>query len=191
MLGLENLFSWIPLLVTWCVSWLPTRERMPAHGRGVLISGPKVTAIEPGTYWYWPRWAEALTDNVKRKVQDLPKQTLTTNDGKRVRLGGVLVYHITNIETWLVENENAEHGVQVDAKRVLRDFVRTHSFEEIQDYKPTTRGADDLTRDAQAELGSDFGIRIRSLGLAEFCETDATDLYHSGALNGLSELEEE
>jgi len=179
-MGLEPLFSWIPALLLWLLSWLPHAARLPVHEGGVKISGQKVREIKPGWYWWVPRFTECFTDNVKRKVIELPEQLLTTGDGKRVRAGGIMAYHIRNVTTWLVENEAPEHGVQAEAARVLREWVKARTFDDVQAFKPAKRGDDELTKLAQSEMGSDFGVHIRSLGLASFAETAATDLHHSG-----------
>lgn len=182
MLGLENLFCWVPWLIKWLLSWLPRRGRLYVHEGGAKITGAKVQVLKHGTFWYFPRWSECYVDNIKRKVVELSKQVLTTKDGKRVRVGGVLVYHIKNVETWIVENENPEQGVTVEAERVIREWVKQHDFEAVQEYDPKKREEDDLTRLAQDRFGSDFGVWVRDLGFKDFAETDAKDLYHSGEL---------
>lgn len=184
-MGFEPLFSWIPELLLWILSWFPHGARLPVHEGGVKISGTRVREIKHDGFlrsWYFwvPRFSEIFTDNVKRKVIELSEQLLTTGDGKRVRAGGIMAYHITNVSTWIVENEDPEHGVQAEAARVLREWVKGQTFEEVQTFKPSKRGEDDLTRMAQSELGQDFGVRIRQLGLASFAETAATDMHHSG-----------
>lgn len=179
-MGLEPLFSWIPALLLWLLSWLPHAARLPVHEGGVKISGRRVREIKPGWFWWCPRFTEVFSDNVKRKVIDLPEQLLTTKDDCRVRAGGIMIYHITNIERWLVENEDPEHGVKVQASRVLREWVKDRQFADVQKFKPGKRTEDQLTRMAQAELGVDFGVRIEQLALASFAETDAASLHHSG-----------
>lgn len=191
MLGLENLFCWVPWIIRWCLSWLVTRGRIQTHERGVKICGNKIRELEPGTYWYFHRWSECFIDNIKRKVIELDDQLLTTKDGKRVRVGGVLIYHITNIVTWLVENEHAEEGLVVDAARVLRDLVVASTFADLQEPTARLRKDDEMTKRAQADLGSDFGVRIRHLGLTIFAESDALALHHSGITIGSSAEEEE
>ena len=69
--------------------------------------------------------------------------------------------------------------------------MKESTFEEVQAFKPEKRGEDDLTRLAQAQLGTDFGVRIRQLGLASFAESAAKDLHHSGLTMPPSVLEEE
>ncbi len=184
-MGLEPLFSWLPELLSWMLSWLPHGARLPVHEGGVKISGTRVREVKHGGFsrsWYFwvPRFSEIFTDNVKRKVIELREQLLTTSDGKRVRAGGIMAYHITNVVTWIVENEDPEHGVQAEAARVLREWVKVQTFDEVQAFKPSRRDYDDLTRMAQSELGTAFGVRIRQLGLASFAETAATDMHHSG-----------
>lgn len=181
-LGIDNLFCWIPWFVRWCISWLPSRGRLHAFEGGVKVSGEKIKVLKFGTFWFLPRWSEVYVDNVKRKVIDLPKQVLTTKDRKRVRVGGVFVYHIRDIEKWIVENENPEEGVQVEAERVLREWVKKHSFDQVQNYKSERREEDHLTCMAQKELGADFGVWVRQLAFKDFAETDAKDLYHSGEI---------
>jgi len=188
-MGLEPLFSWIPELLGWLLSWLPHAARLPVHEGGVKISGERVREIKRGgwlrSWYFWvPRFTQVFVDNIKRKVIELPEQLLTTGDGKRVRAGGIMAYHITNVQTWLVENEDPEHGVQAEASRCLREWVKARTFDEVQRFQPGKRGEDDLTRLAQAELGTDFGVRIRQLGLASFAESSATDLHHSGLAIG-------
>lgn len=161
---------------------MPRRGRLGVHEGGAKVTGKKVTELKPGTYWWNRRWSEVFDCNIKRKVCNLPEQTLTTSDSQRVRVGGILIYHITNVVAWLVENEDPEHGIETDAARVLRDFIRSKTFDEVQGYSPAKRGEDDLTKDAQGELGQVFGVRIRHLGMVSFVKTRAIDLTHSGML---------
>jgi len=188
MFGLETLFCWVPWLIEWFLSWLPRRGRLYAFEGGVCVTADKVKVLKFGTYWFFPRWSEVYVDNVKRKVIDLPKQVLTTKDLKRVRVGGVFVYHIRDIEKWIIENENPEEGVLIEAERVLREWVQGHTFDQVQNYKPADRENDDLTRLGQGEFGADFGVWVRHLTFKDFAETDAKDLYHSGELNGGAEI---
>lgn len=179
-MGFENLFSWIPELLGWIMGFLPHAARLHAHEGAVRISGKHYKELQHGFYFWFPHFSAIYTDNIKRKVIELPEQLLTTLDGTRVRAGGVLVYHISNVVTWLVENEDPGHGLQADAARVLREWVKAKDFEEVQAYSPEKRGEDDLTRLAQSELGTDFGVRVQLLSLASFAASDAWDLHHSG-----------
>ena len=89
-MGFEPLFSWLPELLAWLISWLPHGARLLVREGAVKISGMKVREVKHGglfqSWYFWvPRFTEVFTDNVKRKVVELPEQLLTTRDGKRVR----------------------------------------------------------------------------------------------------------
>lgn len=186
MLGLETLFCWVPWLVRWVLSWCPKRVRLGVHEKAVKIRGKQVIPLEPGTSWFNARWSMVKRVVVSRRVIDLDDQCLTTKDGRDVRVGGVVVYRVVNPETFLVDNEDAEHGVMTEAARVLRDFVRDHTFEEIQNHAPNGRNDDRLTRSGQALLGAAFGVRVEVLGFTNFVATKVRSLHHSGYVFGSS-----
>jgi len=183
MIGsIDYLFCWIPWFIRWVLSWLPKRVRLGVHEKGVKIRGHRVFELGPGTAWFNARWSEIFVENVKRKTLALPDQPLTTKDGKTIRVAGVLIYYVTNIKTWLVENETAEEAVQVKATRVLCDFVRSRDLTEIHTYLPDRRADSILTKTAQSELGQKFGVRIEELGFNGFAESEVKDLCHSGSI---------
>jgi len=180
MLGLEAAFCWIPWTITWVLSWLPKRGRLGVHQGGVKIKGNEVTVLEPGTYWWNVRWSEVLDAHVRTQTVDLCDQLLTTADGKRVRAGGILVFNISNIETWLVDNVDSDNALLAACARVIRDYVVQSNFDDLQTPSSRLRRDDNLTKTAQAELGARFGVRIHYLGLGSFATTRAIDLYHAG-----------
>lgn len=189
-LGLGELFSWVPQLLNWLMGWVPRMGRIHAYEAGAKISGPRVRELRNtdrlfgigprGVFLWVPHFSEIFKDNVVRKVVELPEQLLTTKDAKRVRVGGILVYRIEDVATWLSENEDPEHGVQVEAARVLREWVVGMTFAQVQAH---SAGPDDsLTARAQGALDEEFGVVVMQVALASFAETDARDMHHSGAL---------
>ena len=103
------------------------------------------------------------------------------------RVGISFAFTITNIKTWLIDNEEAENGVLVDVQRVVLKFVRTHTFAEIQEHDEEA-----LTKLAQKELGRYFGVQVKQLGITTFVETVCRDLNHSGiSMPGTNEEDDE
>lgn len=191
-IGLETLFHLVYEFFHWLVSWVfPQQGMIDRTEMGVLIRGNYVKVLKPGPYWHWVRWSDVYVDNIVRKVREMQDQVLTTADGITVRAGGVLVFEITDIRTWIVKNEDPEQGLLVDAQRVLRDFVKASTFEEIQDFEPEVldedEDADDpLTKRTRSELNDYFGVYVRQLGLTVFAETEARDHNHTGSAFTLS-----
>ena len=177
-MGLENLFCWVPWLIKWLVGWVPHFGRLHLFERGVKVSGARFKLLRPGWYFWLPHFSNIYVDNVVRKVVELPEQLLTTQDGIRVRVGGLLVYTIEKIEVWLLENDDPDHGLLNEAARVLRDWVRGQTFDAIQ-----TSGAseqDELTMAATDAMELTFGVDVRMLSLTSFAKTSAHDMHHSG-----------
>lgn len=177
--GLETLFHLVYEAVHWIISWcVPDYGIIEAHERGVKVTGKRVVELRPGGYWQHSARTTVYKDNIKRKVREPADVIATTKDGHTVRVGISVAYTIVNIKTWLMENEDAEMGLMVDVQRVVLNFVRSHSFDEIQEYRE-----DKLTKTAQKELGRYFGVQIKQLGITTFAETECRDLNHSGSLD--------
>lgn len=185
--GLENLFQLVYEFFHFVIAWIfPQQGMIDRTEMGVLIRGKTVKVLKPGPYWHWRRWSDVYVDNVVRKVREMTDQVLTTADGCTVRAGGVIVFEITDIETWIVNNEDPEAGLLVAAQRVLRDFVKANTFEETQeleaeDIDDDADAEDPLTSAARKALNDDFGVMVRQLGLTVFAETEARDHNHTGS----------
>lgn len=181
--GVEQVFHLVYEVFHWAVDWCSFNYgRIHPHEGGVKVAGdnPPVE-LKPGHYWYHDRLHKVYVDNVKRKVRDLPVLTITTKDGFSARIQGVIIFHITNIVTWLIENEEPDDALLTDATRVFTSWARTQTFDELCAWNPDRRKEDDLTRLAQAEMGQDFGVRVRHLGIINGpVETTARDLHVSG-----------
>jgi regulator of protease activity HflC (stomatin/prohibitin superfamily) len=169
-LGLETALGWIGDLINWLVSWTPTLELCVSTDRVVKFKrGGANQVIEPSLFWYYGRFTEIERVNIKRQVLALETQVLTTKDKKAVAVGGVLVYSITDVEKYLVDNENADKGIAEIAAYALREIVVNSAFEDLQEPKDERR--DEITKRAQAAL-TEFGIRVKYLRLSShFAET--------------------
>ena len=176
--------------------------RIHVHEAGVKISGPRVLKLHTdklykwfrflpkGMYFYFPHFSEVYVDNIKRKVKRLPEQGLTTQDNKKVRVGCVMAYNITNIEKWLVENETPDASILAEAAKVVEKWITSRVYETITAYSPEGRSDDSLSRAAQAEMGQDFGVRIEYLAIETFAESDMRSIHHSGITPVFSEEED-
>lgn len=185
--GLETLFHLVYELFHWIISWcVPDYGIIEAQEEGVKVTGARVKVLKPGGYWQHSARTTVYKDNVRRKVREPSDVVATTKDGIVVRVGISFAFIITNIETWLMANEDAEQGLLIDAQRVVLKFVRTHTHDEIQDLDEEA-----LTKLAQKELGRYFGVQVKGLGITTFAETELRDLNHSGDVPGVAATEED
>lgn len=179
--GLETLFHLVYEFFHWVIAWcIPAMKMVEATDMGVKITGDKVKLLQPGRHLWHQQLSSVYTANVMRQTEPLADQLLTTKDGKRVRVGGVLVYRITDALKWLIENEDSAEAVKQVVAHALREVIITTDFEDMQQARAKKR--DELTRSAQEMLGM-FGVRVEYLRLTTFAESDARDLHHSGTLD--------
>lgn len=179
-IGLETLFHLVYEIVHWAVAWtIPGVVHVEATDRGVRVTKEHVVELEPGWHFYHRRLQTVYTANVRRQTIALPDQLLTTHDRKRVRVGGLLVYHVTDVTKFLIENDDAAEGLVEMAGHALREVVIDGDFADMQKKREQKR--DELTRSAQEMLGQ-YGVRVEYLRLSTFAETAARDIYHGGSL---------
>ena len=178
-MGLEHLFCWVPWLIKWLMGWVPHIGRIHRFQKGVKVSGQK-TKVLSGWYWWLPQFSDIYVDNVVRKVVVLPEQLLTTADGQCVRVGGLLVYTIEDIVVWLMENDDPDHGLLNEAARVLRDWVRGKTFQQIVEAK--AGDMDELTMMCADAVELEFGVDVRGIGMTNFARTTSMNLHHMGAV---------
>lgn len=159
--------------VWWVLNWVPRIGRLHCYQGGVKVTGRTVKVL--GTwYWFIPNVSEVFQDNVVRKARALDKQTLTTKDDVTVRVGGVLVFTVADVVTWLIENEHPDTSLLVEAERAVRRFVEAHTYDELRSDQR------DLTPMGQAVLAGPFGVDIERLAMTDFARTTARDFVVSG-----------
>ena len=105
-------FAWISDFVNLFISFFPHLIIVKKIESGVkFVRGKHVKILKPGLRWYWPLVTEQEVVVVVRQVTNLAPQTLMTKDGKTVIASAVVVYRVSNIEAFLVENHDADEAI--------------------------------------------------------------------------------
>lgn len=183
-----DLFSALGDLLHWLGNLLPRWQLLRSTEAGVrfgrrgnvLLKGPRIV-------WWLPCVQDLETVPVARQVIDLEPQTLMTSDNQTIIAGGVIVYTITDLEKYLVENYDAESSIEEVACAALRDAIVTKELGEIQ--KNNRKTVDnDLTRQAKDHL-EEFGIEVERMRLTNF--STAKIINHVGAMPMATDFDDE
>lgn len=159
--------AWLNEAMVWLASWVPRLVVVLASEKGIRYrQGKDVFVLEPGPHIYWPILTRVQTVNVMRSVQNLSTQTLTTADGVAVIASGVMVYRVDDVERFLVENHDAEAGIDEVACASIRQVMLSMTLEEIHAASIGLGMNDRLRREARKSLGP-FGIRVEYLRLTD------------------------
>ena len=158
--------GWIGELFAWFADLFPRWLIVRATESGVKFQcGKHVRVLKPGIRWYWPAFTDIETETVVRQTLNLDAQTLMTEDGKTVIASGVIVFHITDIIKFLVENFDADEAIAEVAGSALRKFVISKTVDEIQKGRAAMDNA--LTKETQ-KLLTDFGVEVEYARLVSF-----------------------
>lgn len=162
-----NLLSVFGEFFTWLGSLFPRWELVRSNEASVVFGrGGEKVRRGPQIFWWWPCVSDVETVPVVRQVIDLPPQTLMTRDSQTVIAGGVVVYSITDVRKFLVENHDADESAAEVAGAALRDAIVGRDLQEIQaNNRQTTDNA--LTRAARDHL-AEFGVEVERMRLTNF-----------------------
>ncbi len=115
---------------------------------------------------YWPIITTLETVIVTRQVLDLPIQTLITKDMKSIIISGTIVYTITDVYKYLVDNYDAIDSINEMCRAAIKDVVTSYTLEEIQTNQDETI-YNILTNTARTSLSS-FGVDVEYAKLTDF-----------------------
>ena len=138
-----------------------------ANEKGVRFRRGKITkVIFPGVSWYWPLVTEIEIVPIVRQTLNLAAQTLMTKDGKCVIAAGVIVYSITDVIKYIVDNYDAEESIAEIASAALRDVIVEKSLDDIQtnSRNTTDKALSKCCKDALAI----FGVSVEYARLTDF-----------------------
>jgi regulator of protease activity HflC (stomatin/prohibitin superfamily) len=163
---MASAFAWIGELAQWFADWLPRWEIVQTNEAGVrYVRGLPATEVEPGFWWYWPITTSIETHHTCRQVLEVATQTLTTDDGVPVIVGGVLVYRIVDVLKYEVENLDADDSLDQVVQAAIRRVVISKDFDVLQ--KTTVEADKALRREAQ-KLTEAYGIEVEECRLTDF-----------------------
>lgn len=171
---MEAAFAWIGKLAEFFGSFFPRLLIVKSSHRAVkYVFGYKRVLLNPGVHLYWPLVTEVEITAVVRQVLHFNSQLLETKSGDTVTVGGLLVYSITDAETFLADNENAYESIDDVATAAIRKVVVSTTLDELR----MGRGRLDsrLTRETQKML-SDFGVSVEYARLTDFARVRALHL---------------
>ena len=170
-------FGWIGQLVSWFGEFVPRWELIRKTERAVkFLPGGKTRYCKPGIVWYWPATTELEIHPVVRQVIELQPQTLMTKDEVPVYASGVLVYKITDLHTFLVDNYDAADSLDDLGQIAVREAIVRKTFDTVQASRAEIDNL--LTREAAKALTS-FGVEVEACRLTDFTRARVLNLVGS------------
>lgn len=175
---MEAALGWIGEIFEWIGEFIPRWELVRAtEGCVKFLPGGKTKVLGPGIHWYWPATTELETVPVVRQVADCQPQTLMTKDNEPVYVSGIVIYTISNLHAYMVENYDADDNMDDVLQTAIRKAIVNRTFEQIQEARADVDNI--LTREAQKAL-VEFGIEVEAARLTDFAKARVSNLVGAG-----------
>lgn len=174
---MNSALGWIGQLVEWLGRWIPQIFHVKATDKAVKYIRDRAEIIEPGIHIYWPITTQVTMYPVVRQVVNLPNQIMQC-DGVNVVVGGIVIFDITDLYKFMVENYDAEDSMLESAQTGIRKAVLAETVESINGGRAKIDHR--LTREVQSAVEA-FGVSVEVVRLTTFAPTQVLSLLNDGA----------
>lgn len=175
----------LDLLEKWVSYLLPFAVLREDHCGLILRFGQYRRDLTPGWNWKWPIVECDMSEVAALDSTVLREQTLTSKDGRKVTLRGVLAYRVIDPRKYILECATAESVVNDVGCGVVAEIVPRFEAEEIL-------SSDDLCKKLLTRMrvrAKHWGVQVESFGLVDRVESETYRIV-TGPLGGSTERPE-
>ena len=166
---MESAFAWLGQLMEWFAKWFPRLIIVRLTHAGVRYRhGKKAEALMPGLRIYWPLVTEVEVIPTARQTHNLPTQALTTSDGKKVVVSGVVIYRIKDIVATMARNWDVSDTLNDISMVALTKIITTHTFDYLLQHL-TDEVQDKITHETRKKLRM-YGVSVFWAAITDFAE---------------------
>lgn len=168
---MDAALAWIGQIAAWVGQWIPRWIIMPVtHGGVKYVRGARVVTMGPGVHFYWP--ATTTIDNYPTATQtdNLPSQTIETEDDVSITVGGMVTYSVHDVAALLSQTHSGQKRIQAMTLAAIHRECCRMTWADLK--REQRKGTLDtkLRNAAQKHLG-DFGVTIEACQLTDLAKT--------------------
>ena len=166
---METAFAWLGEIMNWIGKWFPRLLIVRSTHAGVRFRhGKQPRPLLPGLRVYWPLVTEVDVIPTARQTHNLPTQALTTSDGKKVVVSGVVVYRIKDIVATMARNWDVSDTLNDISMVAITKIITTHTLEYLLQHL-TDEVQEKLTRETRKKLRM-YGVSVFWTAFTDFSE---------------------
>ena len=139
-------------------------------------AGKYLRDLKPGLRVSLPFIDHIITEPATLQTLNLTDQTIATSDGTNVSIGGVIYYHVVNLQTLWTQVHDHEEALSNSALTVLAAQIAARDYSAC-DLKPIQRS----TRTTLRSVAKPWGIHIDDFELTDLCESQVIRLMSPGS----------
>ncbi len=147
------------------------------YEQGVRLRfGKLVGKCDPGLHFKIPFADQIMTHYAKDDTILLPSQKLTTKDGKTVSVRGVALYHIDDIEVFLLSVNNAQQAISDIAMGLVAENIIQSNYEDTISTKIMNEISKQVRRDCKK-----WGVYIEYVKLTDLSLSKSVNIFKEEA----------
>lgn len=167
MAPVTNLFQW---LLDRVMAWWPVRL-VDADEQGVKFTGgKKLTLLEPGVHWFFPKWETIEKVNVKYQEVDCLTQALETTDGVGILISVNVGYDIRNAVKWRTEVQEFDDTLERRVRGLVAQSILPMSWEELRNAETVAALSQAVLTDLR-DHGAKWGVRFRNVSVTDLARS--------------------
>ncbi len=166
---MDSALAWVGWIAEWFAKFIPRLVIVRStHGGVRFRHGRTAIEMKPGLHIYWPIVTEVEVIPVARQTHNLPSQSLQTKDGRKVVVGGVVIYAIRDVVAALSRNWDVSDTLTDITLVAVTHVVTAHDLAYLQEHLVGDVQAK-LTRETRKKL-SQYGVKVFRTALTDFSE---------------------
>lgn len=136
------------------------------------------TTCGPGIHWYWPAFSSMQSYPTVWQTDNLPSQTMETEDGQAFTVGGMVTYTITDLGLLLTQTHSGAKMIQAKTLASVHEVCCKMSWEQLRSEQRKGTLDTKLRHACQKPLLM-FGVKIEDCQLTDLAKARVFRLIQS------------
>lgn len=184
---MDGALAWIGQLVEWVGKFFPRWSLLDTTEGAVKFEGfflprewrvrlggfdgaMRVTFCGPGMHWFWPATTAFQIYPTAYQTDNLPSQTMETEDNIAITVGGMVTYTVPDLTKLLTQTHSAMKMVQVLTLTAIHEVCCRMTWDQLK--AEQRKGTlDTKLRNAAQKLLTPFGVKVEECSLTDMAKT--------------------
>lgn len=171
--------EWISQLVSWFAQFVPRWIIMPVTMGGVkYVRGSRVVTMGPGVHFYWPVTTVIDTYPTVSQTDNLPSQTVESEDDLAFTVGGMVTYSVFDVQALLVGSHTGTMRIRSTTLAAIHTVCSRMTWQQLKLEQRKGTLDTKLRNAAQKDLTA-FGVKVEECQLTDLARTRVYRLINS------------
>lgn len=188
---MESALAWIGQIASWIGQWFPRWTVLDMTQGAVKSEGfflparlrtykqaVRITVLGPGLHWWWPATSAFELYPTAYQTDNLPSQTIETEDNVTITVGGMVTYTVADLGKLLTQSHSGLKMVQAKCLAAIHGVCCKMSWSQLKSEQRKGTLDTKLRHACQKPL-TVFGVTIEDCQLTDLAKARVYRLIQS------------